>query len=132
MKKLDGMKVAILVADGFEQSEMALPRKALDRAGATTVIVSPCQEKVRSWENMDWGSKYRVDQDLSGASPRDYDALHLPGGVINPDKLRLNSQAVEFVKHFVQQGKPISAICHGPWTLINAEGVRGRTMTSWP
>ncbi|HEY7120848.1 MAG TPA: type 1 glutamine amidotransferase domain-containing protein [Tepidisphaeraceae bacterium] len=129
---LNGKKVAILVENGFEQSEMSQPRKALEEAGAAADLISPQQGKVKGWQHADWGDAFDVDVSLDRANPDDYDALLLPGGVMNPDKLRMNSRAVQFVRHFVDEGKPIAAICHGPWTLINAGGVRGRRMTSWP
>lgn len=125
-------RVAILVTDGFEQSEMTEPKKALDDAGFETAIVSPNRGKVKGWVHTKWGDEFTVDQNLDEADASDYDALLLPGGVMNPDKLRLDQQAVEFVREFVTAGKPIAAICHGPWTLINAGAVKGKTVTSWP
>jgi len=130
--KLKGKKVAILVADGFEQVEMTEPRKALDAAGAETDLISPAKKEVKGWNHTKWGDKFKVDQELDTADPTEYDALLLPGGVMNPDKLRMNPKAVDFVKHFVDDEKPIASICHGPWTLIEAGAVRGRTLTSWP
>jgi len=132
MARLEGKKVAILITDGFEQVEMTEPRKALEEAGAGIDIVSPAKGKVRGWKMTDWGDSFEVDVSLDEADAEDYDALVLPGGVANPDKLRMNDKAVEFVRAFLQAGKPIAAICHGPWTLIEADGVQGRTMTSWP
>ena len=129
---LQGRKIAILVTDGFEQVELLEPRKALDQAGATTQVVSPADEKVKGWNLKEWGNEVPVDVPLASARADAFDALLLPGGVMNPDHLRMNPQAVEFVQHFVDEGKPIAAICHGPWTLIEAGAVRGRTMTSWP
>lgn len=131
-QKLKGLKVAILVADGFEQSELAEPKKALEQAGAKTAIISPVKGKVKGWKLKNWGDEFPVDVELSQANSEEYDALLLPGGVINPDTLRLNAAAINFVKSFVKSRKPIGAICHGPWTLINAEAVKGKTMTSWP
>lgn len=131
-QQLKGLKIAILIADGFEQSEMTEPRKALDLAGAETVIVSPVKGKVKGWKSKTWGDEFPVDQELSQAKAEHFDALLLPGGVFNPDTLRMNPEAVNFVKSFVTSHKPIAAICHGPWTLINAGGVKGKTMTSWP
>ncbi|RUR67075.1 type 1 glutamine amidotransferase domain-containing protein [Variovorax sp. 375MFSha3.1] len=128
---LDGMKVAILVSDGFEQVEMTEPRKALDLAGAQTRIVSPVG-RVRGWNHHDPADSFPVDVPLKNARPDDFDALLLPGGVVNPDALRIDEKAVAFVRAFVEAGKPIAAICHGPWTLIDAGGVKGRKMTSWP
>ena len=131
-KDLTGKKVAILVDEGFEQVELIKPRKALDKVGAETKVVSPQEGEVRGWNMKRWGKFVPVDIPLESANPADFDALLLPGGVMNPDKLRINSKAVEFVKHFIDAGKPVAAICHGPWILIDAGGVRGRTLTSWP
>jgi len=131
-KELDGVKVAILVADGFEQVELTEPRKALEKAGARTTIVSPKRNKVRGWQHTEWGDIFPVDVHLSQADASKYQALLLPGGVMNPDRLRMDSAAVEFVQQFVEAGKPIAAICHGPWTLIEAGAVKQRKMTSWP
>lgn len=124
--------MAILVTDGFEQSELLEPRKALDEAGATTQVVSPAGKKVKGWNHKDWGQEVAVGVALDSANADDFDALLLPGGVMNPDQLRMNPQAVEFVKQFTKAGKPVAAICHGPWTLLEAGAVRGRTITSWP
>jgi protease I len=129
---LQGKKVAILVENGFEQSELTEPRKALEAAGAKTTIVSPVKGKVKGWEHTDWGDELPVDLALDDASPAEFDALLLPGGVMNPDKLRLHPKAIDFVRAFAQAGKPIAAICHGPWTLIDAGVAKGRTMTSYP
>lgn len=131
-KKIKGLKVAILVADGFEQVEMTEPRKALNEAGAHTVLISSSKGKVKGWKSKEWGDEFPVEQELTNANPKEFDALLLPGGVMNPDKLRLKPEAIEFVKHFVKSEKPIAAICHGPWILINAEAVKGKTLTSWP
>ncbi len=125
-------RVAALVENGFEQVELTEPKKALEDAGAIVDIVSPHSGSVRGWQHTDWGDKLDVDLPLADARADDYDALLLPGGVMNPDKLRMNPDAVQFVKAFVDAGKPIAAICHGPWTLIEAGGVMGHTMTSWP
>ncbi len=129
---LQGERVAILVDNGFEQVEMAEPRNALDQAGARTEVVSPSQGKVKGWNHTQWGDEFPVDVLLDQANANNYDALLLPGGVMNPDKLRMNAKAVQFVRSFVEQGKPVAAICHGPWTLIEAGAVRGRKMTSYP
>jgi protease I len=131
-ERLDGLNVAILVADGFEEVELTEPRKALDQAGADTNVVSPKADRVRSWNFTDWGSDFPVDVPLEEADPDDFDALLLPGGVFNPDTLRIQPKAVAFVKAFFDDAKPVAAICHGPWTIINAGGARGRRMTSWP
>ena len=130
--ELNNTRVAALVDDGFEQSELIEPKKALEAAGARVDVVSPRQGKVKGWQHTDWGQEVTVDVTLDAASPDNYDALLLPGGVMNPDKLRANARAVQFVKAFVDSGRPIAAICHGPWTLIEAGGVKGRTVTSWP
>lgn len=130
---LNGMKIAILATDGFEQSELAEPKKALEEAGAKTDIVSPSKnQKIKGWKHTNWGDEFPVDVKLEDAKAEDYQALVLPGGVMNPDKLRLDEKAIDFIKKFVKGDKPIGAICHGSWTLINAEGVKGKTMTSWP
>jgi protease I len=131
-KQLDGKNVAILVADGFEQEEMTSPKEALEQAGAKTHIVSLKPGKVKGWQHTQWGDEFRVDQPVERANASDYDALLLPGGVMNPDKLRINQQAVQFVRGFFEQHKPVAAICHAPWTLIEAGVVRGRKVTSYP
>lgn len=131
MENIKGIKVAILVSDGFEQSEMTEPKKALDAAGAETKIVSPTKGKVKGWKMKNWGDEFPVDIALNQAKADEFDALLLPGGVMNPDTLRMNPEAVDFVKSFVKSQKPIAAICHGPWTLINAEGVKNKKLTSW-
>lgn len=130
--RLEGKRVAILLTDGFEQVEMTEPREALDQEGAKTVLVSPKSDKVRGWHKGDWSEEFRVDQPLQSASPDDFDALVLPGGVRNPDRLRMDEQAVKFVRAFFDAGKPIAAICHGPWLLVEADIARGRTITAWP
>jgi protease I len=129
---LKGLKVAILATDGFEQSELTEPRKALSDAGAETEVVSPKEGRIRGWNQKEWGQEVSVDQQLNSADPKDYDALLLPGGVMNPDALRMNPTAVEFVKSFFAADKPVAAICHGPWTVIEAGAARGHRMTSWP
>lgn len=131
-ESLNGKKVAILVTDGFEQVELVEPRKALDSAGASTRIVSPKRDRVRGWKFTDWGDELPVDVPLDQARADDFDALLLPGGVINPDKLRLEPKAIAFVKSFFDAGKPVAAICHGPWTIIDAGAARGKKITSWP
>jgi protease I len=130
--ELSSKRVAALVDNGFEQSELLVPKEALEAAGATVDVVSPQPGKVKGWKHTDWGEEVPVDVALDSADAAQYDALLLPGGVMNPDKLRGNPTAVAFVKAFVDRGLPIAAICHGPWTLIEAGGVRGRRMTSWP
>jgi len=129
---LNGLKVAILVTDGFEQVEMTEPRKALDQAGAETQLVSPKDGQVKAWKFTEWGDEFPVDVPLAQAHPDDFDALLLPGGVINPDKLRTLPEAVAFAKAFFDAGKPVASICHGPWTIIEAGAARGRRLTSWP
>jgi protease I len=130
--ELRGKKVAALVENGFEQSELLKPKAALEQAGATVHVVSPQGTSVKGWSHTDWGDTVRVDRSLDAANPTEYDALLLPGGVMNPDKLRGNAKAIDFIRSFVTSGKPIAAICHGPWTLIEANGVKGRKITSWP
>lgn len=130
--KLEGKKVAILATDGFEQVELTEPLKALRAAGAECDVVAPKAGKIRGFKFTDWGDEVDVDVTLEDADPDAYDALVLPGGVINPDRLRIMPEAVSFVRRFFEAKKPVGAICHGPWTLINAECVDGRTMTSWP
>ena len=132
MENIRGMKVAILIEDGFEQVEMVEPRKALDQAGAETSIVSPRNEHVRAWNFTEWGDNFPVDVALDRARQDDFDALLLPGGVINPDKLRMQPKAVAFAKAFFDAGKPVAAICHGPWTVIETGAARGRRIASWP
>jgi protease I len=130
--KLDGLRVAILATDGFEQSELLEPRQALDSAGATTEVVSPKNTEIRGWSHGDWGQKVDVDRTLSQADAEDFDALVLPGGVMNPDALRMNPAAVAFVKSFFEAGKPVAAICHGAWTVVEAGEANGYRLTSWP
>ena len=130
--ELRNKRVAVLAENGFEQSELSEPKKALEEAGATVEIVSPQRSTIKGWQHTNWGDEFKVDRMLDDARGEQYDALLLPGGVMNPDKLRINPRAIEFIKHFVDAGKPIAAICHGPWPLIDAGGVKGRKMTSWP
>jgi protease I len=129
---LDGKKVAILVTDGFEQSELEEPRAALKEMGAATYLVSPKNDVVKGWDKVQFGDTIKVDVPLQYADSDDYDALLLPGGVMNPDKLRQLPEAVEFVRAFFEEGKPVAAICHGPQILIEADVVRGRKLTSYP
>jgi protease I len=129
---LKGTKVAILATDGFEQAELIEPRKALEAAGAETVLVAPKSGNIKGWNKKDWGESVKVDMTLEQANPHDYDALILPGGVMNPDHLRMDPAAVNFVRQFVSSDKTVAAICHGPWTLIEAGVVSGKTLTSWP
>lgn len=129
---LSGKKVAILVADGFEQVEMTQPREALKAAGAQTFIISPNPAEVQGMNHLEKGDTFNVDHTLDVAQPKEYDALLIPGGLANPDELRSTPAAVEFAQHFLDWEKPIAAICHGPWVLIEAGGVLGRRLTSWP
>jgi len=129
---LSGKKIAILATDGVEQAELTGPRDALERAGGKTELISLKTDSIRAWKSKEWGDNLRVDKTVEQARPEDYDALLLPGGVMNPDHLRMNAGAVDFVRQFVATGKTVAAICHGPWTLIEAGVVAGRTMTSWP
>lgn len=131
-RDLSGMRIAILVAEGFEQVEMTEPRRALDEAGAQTVLVSPEENRVRAWKFTDWGDEFAVDLPLDRARAQDFDAYLQPGGVMSPDKLRMDERAVKFARDFFDQGKPVAAICHGPWMLVEVDQVRGRTVTSWP
>jgi protease I len=132
MADLGGMKVAILVTDGFEQVELVEPRTALDEAGADTRVVSPKDQRARGWNFTDWDEEVAVDLTLDRARVQDFEALLLPGGVINPDRLRMLPQAVAFVRAFFDAGKPVASICHGPWMVIEAGAARGRRVTSWP
>jgi protease I len=131
---LNGKKVAILATDGFEQVELTEPKKNLEEAGAAVTVLSvkATPDEIKGWEKTDWGKKVKVDGQVSEADPAQFDALVLPGGQINPDKLRVDQDAVSFVKRFVATGKTTAAICHGPWVLIEADVIKGKTMTSWP
>ncbi|WP_115371270.1 type 1 glutamine amidotransferase domain-containing protein [Adhaeribacter pallidiroseus] len=129
--KLEGKRIAILAENGFEQSELEKPKQALEEEGATTHVISSKSGKIKAWDEKDWGDKVAVDKTLDEVSAADYDALLLPGGVMNPDKLRANATAVSFVKAFLTAGKPVAAICHGPWTLIETGLLAGKTMTSY-
>ena len=131
-KKLEGKKIAILATDGFEQEELTKPKKALEDEGATTHVIAPESGQIKGWDHTDWGDKVAVDVKLSDARPADYDGLLLPGGVMSPDKLRMNPDAVDFVASFMREGKPVAAICHGPWTLVETGMINGRKMTSYP
>src|SRR5262245_36985258 len=132
MKPLTGLRVAILVAPGFEQVEMTEPREALDAAGADTRLVSPEPHFVSAWRFTAWGDEYPVDITLELAHPDDFDALLLPGGVMNPDALRMMPRAVAFVKAFFDANRPVAVLCHGPWTLIETGAAAGRRIASWP
>ena len=132
MANLSGKKIAILATDGVEQVELTRPRDALQADGAEVTVVAPKSGKIQGMNHADKGEQIPVDKTLDSVKPEQFDALVLPGGVANPDDLRVNQDAVAFVKAFVGSGKPVSAICHGPWTLIEADGVRGKTVTSWP
>ena len=132
MPQLKDLKIAILIDHGFEQSELTGPREALQKAGVNADIVSPQKDEVKAWDKDRWGIRVRVDKVLDNANPEDYNGLLLPGGVLNPDQLRINPTAIEFVKHFLDTGKPIAAICHGPQTLIETGKLKNRTMTSSP
>lgn len=131
-QQLQGKRVAILATDGVEQVELTEPRKALDAAGAHTVVVSPKSGSIKGWDHDHWGESIGVDQALDTAREDQFDALMLPGGVMNPDTLRMNDRAVQFVRSFFDVGKPVAAICHAPWMLVEADVVKGRTITSWP
>jgi len=135
-RKLNGRRIAILATEGVEQVELTSPRKTLEKAGAIVDLVSPHKlvkgGKIKAWNMVKWGDSFKIDVSLSQAKVSSYDGLHLPGGVINPDMLRMDTDSVDFVRSFFEAGKPVSSICHGPWMLIEAEVVRGRTLTSWP
>jgi len=132
MNNLKNLKVAILVDNGFEQSELLSPKQAMEDAGVIVEIVSPQQKEVRAWDHTDWGTSIAVTKKLEDANPDDYHGLMLPGGVMNPDKLRTNKKAVDFIRHFLQAAKPLAVICHGAQTMIETGLLRGRTMTSYP
>jgi protease I len=129
--RLSGKHVAVVATDGFEQSELVEPKKALERAGAKVDVISLTAGAIRGWAERQWGSSVPVDRSINSADAEDYDALVLPGGVMNPDKLRRNEKVLQFVRAFFDAGKPVGAICHGPWTLIDAGVVSGRRMTSY-
>lgn len=131
MTNLKDLKVAILTENGFEQVELLSPKKAMEEAGVSVEIVSP-QEEIRAWDEKDWGITISVDKNLDEAKPEQYDGLVLPGGVLNPDQLRRNRTAVNFIRHFLESGKPLAVICHGPQTMIETGMLNGRTMTSYP
>lgn len=120
------------MTDGFEEVELTKPRAALEEAGVTTHIVSPKEDKVRAWDHTDWGGEYQVDVQLDEADSKEYNGLLLPGGVLNPDQLRMNDKAIQFINEFIDEGKPIAAICHGPQLLIETGKLKGRKMTSYP
>lgn len=132
-EKLSGRRVAVLATDGFEQSELTEPKRLLEVAGAHVDVIAPGgATQIKGWDNKNWGDSVNVNVALKDARPENYDALVLPGGVMNPDKLRLEPDAIAFIVRFGESGKPIAAICHGPWTLIDAGLVKGRKLTSWP
>ncbi len=131
MKDLNGKRVALLATDGFEESEFLSPKKALEDAGAKVDVIAPKSGSIKGWKEGEWSDSQKVDHSLDEADPGKYDALLIPGGVINPDKLRREKKAVQFVKHFFAEKKPVAAICHGPQLLIEADVVRGRKMTSF-
>ncbi|SFW57651.1 MULTISPECIES: type 1 glutamine amidotransferase domain-containing protein [Luteibacter] len=131
--RLKGRRVAVLATDGFEQSELTEPKRLLEEAGATVDVIAPGDaQRIKGWSGKDWGEEVPVDVQLAKADASGYDALVLPGGVINPDKLRTDEKVLGLVKTFAESGKPIAAICHGPWTLINAGLVKDKKVTSWP
>ncbi|WDF56309.1 type 1 glutamine amidotransferase domain-containing protein [Mucilaginibacter sp. KACC 22063] len=132
MARLENKKVAILTEEGFEQVELTEPKKALEEAGATVHVISPKTGSIKAWDKDHWGIEITVDKQLSDVNPDDYDALMLPGGVLNPDKLRQDKEAVSFVATFLEEGKPVAAICHGPQMLIETGLIKGRTLTSFP
>jgi protease I len=130
---LSGKRVAVLATDGFEQSELQEPKRLLESWGAQVDVIAPGDaSSIRGWSKQDWGDSVPVDKRLAQAAAGDYDALLLPGGVINPDKLRTEAAAIGLIQSFASAGKPVAAICHGPWTVLEAGAARGRRMTSWP
>jgi len=132
MKESNEITIAILATDGFEEVELSDPRNALKDAGMITHIIAPKMDQIRAWNHNEWGNEYAVDVPLDSADSKNYDALLLPGGVLNPDQLRTNSKAIEFIKSFIDDGKPIAAICHGPQLLIETGQIKGRKLTSYP
>jgi protease I len=130
--ELQGKRIAVLATHGFEQSELLEPKRALEQAGARADVIAPDAGSIRGWQHKDWGQEVPVDRTLDEARPDEYDGVLLPGGVMNPDRLRMHPKAVEFVRESFQSGKPIAAICHGPWTMVDAGIVRGVRLTSWP
>ena len=131
-KNLEGKRVAILATNGFEQSELLGPKEDLEDAGAKITVLSLQEGEIKGWNHTEWGKSVKVDGLVKDAKPDQFDALVLPGGQMNPDVLRMDSSAVTFVRTFVESGKPVAAICHAPWLLIEADVVRGKTVTSWP
>lgn len=129
---LNGLKIAIVAADGFEQSELVEPKKALEQAGAHTFIISPIKGKIKGWKDKNWGDELIVDKQIKEVKAEDFDGLLLPGGVMNPDTLRLYPEVIDFIKDFVKAHKPIAAICHGPSTLIDSGALKNKKVTSWP
>lgn len=132
MPNLQNIQVAILTENGFEQSELLSPKKTMEESGVTVHVISPRENEVKGWDQGNWGETVKVDKKLSEANPGEYDGLMLPGGVMNPDKLRMNADAVRFVRQFFDSGKPVAAICHGPWMLVEAGVLEGREATSYP
>lgn len=131
-QKLAGRRILIVATDGFEQSELLVPQKQLTALGATVQVASPKSGEIKGWDHTDWGQAVKVDLALADADATDYDALVLPGGQMNPDALRLEPQAIALIKAFAEAGKPVAAVCHAPWLLIDAGLVKGRKVTSWP
>jgi protease I len=131
-QNLNGIRVAILATDGFEQSELFDPRRALDQAGSRTEVVSLKSGEIKGWNHKEWGQTIAVDKTVDSVDAKNFDALLLPGGVMNPDNLRMDAKAVAFVKAFFTAKKPVAAICHGPWMIVEAGAAKGRTLTSWP
>lgn len=131
-QELQGKKIAIVATDGFEQAELVEPKQALEQAGAQTHIISLKLGQIQGWNHFDKADYFPVDVAIDQANPQDYDGLLLPGGVANPDQLRTHESVIQFIRSFFESNKPVAAICHGPWTLIEAGAVKGRTLTSWP
>lgn len=131
-RSIENKKVAIITENGFEEVELTSPMNALEKAGATVHVISPQKEKVKAWDHDHWSIEVPVDKTVDDANPADYDMLLIPGGVLNPDKMRMNEKCVAFAKHFMESGKPIAAICHGPQLLIETGTLKGKKMTSYP
>lgn len=132
MSNISNARIAILSTNGFEQSELFEPKRQLEEAGATVTVISPESGEIKGWKDGNWGDAVSVDMALDDANPEGFDALVLPGGQINPDILRMDQNAVTFVRDFYETGKPLAAVCHAPWLLVEADIVKGRAVTSWP
>lgn len=132
MTDINNARILIIATNGFEQAELEVPRDTLRQAGATVEVASPDGKPIKGWDKTDWGRPAEADRKIGEAKCEDYDALVIPGGVINPDKLRMDKAAMKVVRDFLSSGKPVAAVCHGPWLLVQADALRGRKATSWP